>query len=195
MAADWHCCGCDDPNNTLGCDNHDQQKCACFHCTECGSTEHRYPLPTCRHSGSGVRVGIRRFWIRVGNNSYCTQYGTLLIHSVAEMADGTVRWTFGTAADARTNRTWSAANTRRRSAALHALARWRTEPKWEGEAEAGAEMLLGRGITHAQMIFVASLREVFRIIISGEITLLCCSRGVMHLSWALQIRKFLSICS
>ena len=74
-----------------------------------------------------------RFWIRAGNNSYCTQYGTLLIHSVAEMADGTVRWTFGTAADAGTNRTWSAANTRRRSAALHALARWRTEPKCEGD--------------------------------------------------------------
>ena len=113
------------------------------------------------------------------------------------MADGTVRGTFGTAADARTNRTWSAANTRRRSAALHALARWRTEPKWEGQAEeeAGAEILLGRGITHAQMVFVANLREVFRIIISGEITLLSCSRGVMHLSWALQIRKFLSICS
>ena len=49
------------------------------------------------------------------------------------MADGTVRGTFGTAADARTNRTWSAANTRRRSAALHALARWRTQPKWEGD--------------------------------------------------------------
>jgi len=51
------------------------------------------------------------------------------------MADGTVRGTFGTAADARTNRTWSAANTRRRSAALHALARWRTEPKWEGDRQ------------------------------------------------------------
>ena len=49
------------------------------------------------------------------------------------MADGTVRGTFGTAADAGTNRTWSAANTRRRSAALHALARWRTQPKWEGD--------------------------------------------------------------
>ena len=110
------------------------------------------------------------------------------------MADGTVRGTFGTAADARTNRTWSAANTRRRSAAFHALARWRTEPKWEGEAEAGAEILLGRGITYAQMIFAANLREVFRII-SGEIIFLSCSRGVMHLSWALQIRKFLSICS
>lgn len=54
MAADWHCCGCDDSNNFLGCDNHNEaEKCACFHCTECGSPEHRYPLPACRHRGSG----------------------------------------------------------------------------------------------------------------------------------------------
>ena len=121
MAADWHCCGCDDPNNSLGCDNHEQRKCACFHCRECGSTEHEYPLPTCRHSGSGESSCRFCNGVAASNNSYFTQYGTLLIRFVAEMADGTVRGTCGTAVDAGTNRTWTAESMRQRSAVHRAL--------------------------------------------------------------------------
>jgi len=114
------------------------------------------------------------------------------------MADGTVRGTCGTAVDAGTNRTWTAENMRRTSAAPRALARWQTESTCEGEAEveAEAEILLGGGIAHAQTIFATTSREVFRIISSGKTRAVSLTKCICiaYISRALQTRKFLSIC-
>ena len=79
------------------------------------------------------------------------------------MPVGIVRWKRGTAVGARTNRTWTAISTKRKSAALHALSRWRIKTKPEGEAEVKKHQ--GGEITLVLIIFAAVLRKVVRIIL------------------------------